>query len=222
MTKFLAKTIMHQTQQLSSPEQQKYTCLLAGAVGAGKSTVLKNIDPELNFGIIPEFIDAMEDGKKKLQERLSGDLSNKDFQIYILESYEYLCTKFSNFPRRIIERSPVEGAEIFSLTEDFHDLILERAEELHKKHDIPDPRDLGTLAVVDANFPTENVIADVHKIINDDLRNGVKHRTIYLRISPETSFDRVKSRSQESDEGYYFEYLKRICDKYDNFFQIKQ
>ena len=89
----------------------KVICL-HGPVGCGKTTLLNQLKQYLpNTYIVPEYIDALDDAKTKLQQYLDGTYSAFKFQNYILDYFEQIADSLehSTYDYVFVERCPVEG-----------------------------------------------------------------------------------------------------------------
>lgn len=197
-----------------------YTVVVTGPIGAGKSTVTKAIAKQYKMPRIPEFVETQVDGLQKLQDWISGKLSESDFQRYIVESYDKACSIASDCSIRVFERSPWDGYTIFSQKHEGYKELVKFANEVMKRWDIPSPTQ-DVVKVVDAEKPLHIVLKEVYKIIEKDLIENRKDRIIYLRIGGETSLERTSQRGRKGEESYSPQYLANICQRYDRVLMSK-
>ena len=202
----------------------KYSIVITGAIGAGKTTLVSKLEKHfsqtnVSYGIIPEYLDGMKNGPEMLNKWITGIITRDQFQEYIHESEDILNKKQEDKEIRIFERTPVEGAVIFTCEQPGFPKALEKASYLHKKYLIPDPRFTKPI-IINADLSEEEVLKDVLSIIKNDIENDIKDRIIYLRISGETSNVRVNDRGRESEKKYSVDYLNTIISRYDQLFNV--
>ena len=203
---------------------QRYNIIISGPIGAGKSTLITNIakyyeQKGYDYGIIPEYIDGMEDGPQKLDDWISGKISLQEFQDYITASSDVLNKLVENKPFKIYERVPIEGAEIFSKDSEIYPRILNQANALHEKYSIPNMFHQAPYSMyINANQNEKSVFKRVKKIIEKDLKHNIPWRLIYLRVDPNTSSQRVLKRGRDYEMNYDSEYLQKIINRYEQLF----
>ena len=193
----------------------KVICLY-GAVGTGKTTLLNGLKMYLpNCYIVPEYIDALDDAKTKLQLYLAGSYSAFAFQDYILTYFEQVAKelKDSTYDYIIVERSPVEGILFFAkldlinhrLTRAQYDYLLHRALSLTF---YPNPmKDKAVTIYTDDMLPYQLV----QRVLNELSDVNI----IKLRASIDTIRNRIQQRGRACEiEHYTDEYLKTMVESY--------
>lgn len=205
-----------------------YSIIICGAIAAGKSSVVEALCRYFEslgvvFGHVPEYIDGMADGKEMLRKWRDGVIALEDFQKYIIESSVYLNERVFGIPVRIFERSPIEGALVFSRDSEFFSRILQDAVIVHRRFSIPIIKEHRPVcATVNADKPFGDVYKQVKQIVEHDRLSGVTRRIIYLRVSDiDLIIKRVEERGRDSEKSYTREYLKTIMERYDKLFKYK-
>lgn len=203
------------------PTMSKYTLVLSGPIGAGKSTMLGMLRDYLKsrrlwFAIVPEYLEGMTSGRHMLEAWTQGRITLSEFNHYIMDAVDTLNRAANGYPVKIMERAPIENAWIFANKEPG---LLLQAHNIHHKYNIPlvTSKDCA-VSVVNANLDAEQVFKDILKIIEDDFLRNVPGRVIYLRISAETSKNRVAERGRKAEQSYTEEYLASIVKKYEDLF----
>ena len=208
-----------------TPREHEYDLVITGPIGAGKTTLVNKLikyfdEKETNLGLVHEFIDGMDNGPEMLAKWLGGEITHENFQDYLIESYDYLNYKVYDHGIRLFERTPVEGAVIFSQGTSVYQKTLNGTAQLHEKYTIPDPR-VEDPAIINATQTVEEIFQNATKIIEEDLINQTRRRILYLRIDSDTGYNRVNKRSREGEEAYSKEYLSLIIHRYEEMFRIK-
>ena len=194
----------------------KVICL-SGPVGCGKTTLLNILKNQLLFCyVVPEYIDALDDAKTKLQQYLDGTYSAFEFQNYILDYFEQVADDFKGcdlYLYVLVERCPVEGILFFAkldldngrLTQTQYDYLLNRAQSLTF---YPNPL-TDNCATLNTDDKTPCQIADlVYSLIP-------RFRLIKLKASLDTIKARIQQRGRECElEHYNDDYLKLMIDSY--------
>ena len=200
---------------------QRYTLVISGPIGAGKSTMLKMLKyhfrkKRLNFAIVPEYLEGMKTGKAMLNEWTQGKITLSEFNHYVMDSIDILNKRASHSRIRIMERAPIENATIFA---DKDENLLIQANNIHHKYNIPLVTDQHCpISILNANNEAERVFRDIVDVIDDDFSSDVPERVIYLRISAETSRNRVTDRGRKEEQAYSEDYLRSIVKKYEDLF----
>ena len=199
----------------------KYILVISGAIGAGKSTMLELLADYLKrnrvcFAVVPEYLEGMTSGRAMLNEWTQGRITLTEFNHYIMDSCDTLNKQAKDYPIRILERAPVENAWVFGNKDP---TLLLQAHNIHHKYNIP----LVTtpecfVSILNANLEAEKVFEDVLNIVKQDLEHEVPSRVIYLRISAQTSWNRVNVRGRKEEKTYTEEYLRSIVQKYEDLF----
>ena len=209
-----------------TPREHDYDIVVTGPIGAGKTTLVNKLikyfkERNADLGIVHEYIDGMEDGAEMLSKWLGGEITHEAFQDYLIDAYDYLNYNVYDQSIRLFERTPVEGAVIFSQGTSVYEKTLNGSASLHDKYSIPDPR-IDEPYIIDATRTIEEVFQAATKIIEDDLINQTRKRILYLRIDNDTGYKRVNKRSRDGEEAYSKEYLSLIIHRYEEMFRLLQ
>ena len=189
---------------------------LYGAVGCGKTTLLNELKRYLpNCYVVPEYIDALDDAKTKLQQYLEGNYSAFKFQNYILDYFERVAKSLehSSYDYVLVERCPVEGILFFAkldlinrrLTQAQYDYLLNRSQSLTV---FPNP-----LTDDFATIHTDDKTA--YQLAQQTLALIPNVSLIKLRASLDTIKSRIQQRGRACElEHYSDEYLKMMVECY--------
>ena len=193
----------------------KVICLY-GAVGTGKTTLLNGLNLFLpNCYIVPEYIDALDDAKTKLQLYLEGSYSAFAFQDYILDYFEQVANrlKSSTYDYILVERCPVEGILFFAkldvlnhrLTQAQYNYLLNRSQSLTF---YPNPlKDRTAVIYTDDMLPYQITQYALSLLPNVNI--------IKLRASIPTIKKRIQQRGRACElEHYSDEYIKTMVESY--------
>ena len=199
----------------------KYTLVISGAIGAGKSTMLGLLRDYFKrkrvwFAIVPEYLEGMTSGGHILDAWTQGRITLSEFNHYIMDAVDTLNRAANGYPIRILERAPIENAWIFANKEPG---LLLQAHNIHHKYNIPlvTTKDCP-VSVLNANLDAEAVFQNLINIVEEDINENVPNRVIYLRISAETSKNGVSERGRKEEQSYTEEYLASIVKKYEDLF----
>ena len=198
-----------------------YTLVLSGPIGAGKTTILHMLADHLKsnkvcFAIVPEYLEGMKSGRHMLEAWTSGKITASEFNHYVMDSCAILNKQAKDYPIRILERAPFENASIFGKGEP---ALLLQATNIHYRYNIPLITDeTCPISILNANLDADQVFENVLDIVKQDLEQNVPGRIIYLRVSVETSKQRVVERGRKAEKSYTEDYLRSIVQKYEQLF----
>ena len=188
-----------------------------GPVGCGKTTLLNVLkDWLINCYVVPEYIDALDDAKTKLQQYLDGTYSAFEFQNYILDYFELVANSLvlSTYDYILVERCPVEGILFFAkldlingrLTQEQYDQLLERSQSLTF---YPNPLKDDFVSIHTDNISPCQIAECVFGLIP-------QFKLIKLKASIGTIKRRIQRRGRACElEHYTDEYLKTMIETYD-------
>lgn len=199
-----------------------YTLAITGPIGAGKSSLIKNLKKKLNCSIIPEYIDGDPIfGLEMLKRFIDGKISSLTFQSYILDYYANIICNENNYENIVLlEKLPYDSVYCFgyvafkngNLTKQEFDVLVEKLQKINANF----PNYKESLIVIESDT-SENVLNKTLKIINEDIKNNIKHRVIYLRCNLETCKERIAIRNRSGEDNYPDNYLQQIIDFYEQF-----
>ena len=194
-----------------------YVICLSGPVGCGKTTILNLLKKQLIFCyVVPEYIDALDDAKSKLQQYLDGTFSAFEFQNYILDYFEKVADELKDctlYYYVLVERCPVEGILFFAkldllnnrLTQNEYDFLLKRSQSLTF---YPNP--------LNNDFITFNTDHKSPDELTEEIQYYLpRFQLIKLRASIDTIKHRIQQRGRACElEHYSDEYLKTMVEAY--------
>ena len=165
--------------------------------------------------VVPEYIDALDDAKTKLQQYLEGKFPAFKFQDYILDYFEQMANtlEHSDFHYVLVERCPVEGILFFAkldlingrLTQAQYDYLLNRSQSLTF---YPNPLTDDFITINTDNKSPCDIVERVSQLIPP-------FNLIKLRASFDTIKQRIKQQGRECElEHYSDEYLKTMIEAY--------
>ncbi|EMH77621.1 deoxyuridine 5'-triphosphate nucleotidohydrolase domain containing protein [Entamoeba histolytica HM-1:IMSS-B] len=126
----------------------KQHIFISGSLATGKTSVMKWLNEYLrerdDVSFIKEYIDFDVDGEKYLERLYHGEISNYQFQLYVLSCYEKQLNTLDFEEADVIvwERHPLEALNIFckddtTLTEKERSIIMLKIESMCDKYKIP-------------------------------------------------------------------------------------
>ena len=189
---------------------------LSGPVGCGKTTLLNQLKDDLpNSYIVPEYIDALDDAKTRLQLYLDGYYPAFMFQNYILDYFESVTKTLqdSSYDYVFVERCPVEGILFFAkLDLDNGRLTLPQYEYLlHRSQSLtfyPNPLTCDYVTFNTDNKTPRQIAELVHPLIP-------RFSLIKLKASLDTIKQRIQQRGRTCElEHYSDDYLKLMVATY--------
>ena len=200
----------------------RYICVITGAIGAGKTTVFKKINEilknkyENDVLSIPEYIDSPENGelyRRNLEAYLHGGLNDQTFQNMIQFYYEQALNPVAFKDKIVImERSMSDSISIFCNLAfhrgrlDITNFSLLHGVCLIKDRAVNCPNFfIGNFefARIDSTLSESGVTDQILKIIDSDLRNGVKNRVFGLDCHFSVCKDRINKRSRIDEASVY-------------------
>lgn len=214
-----------------------YRCCITGAIGVGKScayeAVAKTLDAEYKdkFRAIREYIDAdgiQETSKHLLNLYLRGQLSDACFQNYIQSYYvNELLTNYKPGQIILMERSMSDSVAIFcnianrknKLSDVDLALMYNNCINCDCVNDFPNYFIKNFEVSVIKTEDKLQTYNDIMKVIESDIKDGIKNRVICLSNDAETCFDRVIERSR-SCESYSFEDIENNVNYYENLYKL--
>ncbi|BFU21646.1 hypothetical protein EHI8A_184650 [Entamoeba histolytica HM-1:IMSS-B] len=188
-------------------------------IGVGKSTLLGNLKSILNdsvrFKIIHEYIDIDYEGEKQLQRLKDGEITNFQFQVYVLHCFETQLDTISYQDAKYViwERHPIEALKIFcandnALTQEQRRKLLEIETELCATYGIPKIFDVKSIILKIDTFNYGNkFIAKgfVNQFIQPTIfTDAINHYFIYLYCSNEQEqLRRIITRGRKAELKIY-------------------
>ena len=193
-----------------------YKLVITGPIASGKSSLIKYIISKFpQFKPQYEFLDNdPEYGALLLNRFINHQISPFNMQSSILD---ITARHTKNHPFMIFERSPDDNLQIFTIPMNLKEYELEylvtKTNEINTTFDIPSFLNGDSITIFNSDESTFN---KVEQLINDDLKNGVKHRIIGLCIDIDTCIKRIKNRGRADEDKYDVEYLQSIINEYNN------
>lgn len=183
--------------QLRTTTDTKKLIVIEGNIGAGKSTMLKLIEQELNACVIPEPTDKW--------QKMSGttnllDLFYKDTPrwAYTFQSYAFLTRIHAIYD--YIKLHPEKSL-----------FILERS--------VYCDRYCFAKNCYESGFITDlewQIYKDWFGWLTENQFTPKPNAFIYLRVTPEVAFERISKRKREEESGIPFDYLQALHKKHDD------
>lgn len=220
-----------------------YYFVITGTIGVGKSTLYRLLKEYLGkkYGADVIFIPEYIDGKNKelahqlLQMYLDKRLSDSSFQNYIQSYYtdEFVGEGAERMSKKIVimERCMSDSIAIFSnlanrKKEPTHldnlNLALMYQTCINTDHNVGAPNyfiknfEFTKLKTVEQ----ESSFQEIVKIIEDDLKLGIKNRVVGLYNDPEVCYKRLVERAREGESAYDMEFIKLNCRMYENLYKL--
>lgn len=201
-----------------SVQLPKYV-IISGNIGSGKTTLFNVLKDKLKgeCHFIPEYIDGdAKRGQTMLNDYLKGNLSAYDFQDYILDYYKSALAMMDNcYHPSIIERSPIEGIEVFAKNDVMNGRLTEEEyNELHEKaEEIITPRSLCYSEIrhpFDPNKEADGVI---------DLMRKCHAECVWIKLyaTPQRCMKNIATRNRTGESCYDLAYLERLHSLYEKF-----
>jgi thymidine kinase len=169
-----------------------------GNISAGKSTLLKALASE-GYAVYQEAVDRLtkefidKDGHNLL-ELFYGDMKKHAFDLQVAS----LATRWKVIKEAIVsEKSRIVFIERSLLTDrhSFASLLYEKG------------------CITDVQWKIYNVLLDEQLSDAEYVFQGLKVKTIYLKTTPQTCFDRKFERGRVEEDGLSLEYLQALHDK---------
>ena len=81
--------------------------VITGPVGVGKTTIINNLCSHLsshnvNYKIIPEYIDVLPDASEKLAKYLRNEVTSLEFQTYVTTYYDMYLSNLTDIDAETI------------------------------------------------------------------------------------------------------------------------
>lgn len=192
--------------------------IITGQIGAGKTSVCRELLKNEDFGFIPEFIEDEEDGTEMLRRSSEKEISVFEFQNYILDHYERKL-QVTHDKRILMERAPEECALIFFACNDNDkeklQKLLNRAQYIQNKYSIKVQSSGAAVIQIDTSNKTVEEVASV--ILNYLKTNQNSGIIFYLTASKQMCVQRVLQRERMGEKGFNEEYLEIVQKKYDEY-----
>ena len=209
-----------------------YNLVISGPIGAGKSTIIKELHELFeiieNFEcqIIPEYLEIDTEFSKLLLDRfIDSKISHLTMQLSILDVYKSKLISVSpNYNIRLFERIPDDNLCVFTnvASEFIGDLgvklIFDKTMEINKYFNIPSYclNNIKFKKIVAMNL--NEILLIILQTIKSDIISGIKNRMIGLSISLEISELRIKLRSRDCEQSYDRNYLNQLITTYENIY----
>lgn len=213
-------------------ELKNYNLIITGSVGAGKSTIseiLSNI-LELKCGInvkkYTEYLNSEKISKKLFELRMNNVISALTFQNFILDIWEknLIKNEFGNTNINIFERLPYDSVKCFALenlnngllTDDEYKILEKHYQHIIEKYNVPEYKNCECCVVY--NDILSKTINDIIKIIISDLKNGIKNRSICLKINNDEYIKRIGIRNRKGEDKFELKTLNNFNNFYNELF----
>lgn len=221
-------------------DRAEYFCGITGPIGVGKSSAYSIITQYLlskhggKVVKIPEYIDGRdkEVAHLLLQMYLDGKLSDASFQNYIQSYYNnaFVGKEAGTINGKIVimERCMSDSIVIFSNLANRKGNLDNLNLAIMLDNCIAIDENVGAPNYFKKNFEfsriktetIEQTSEEIKRIIDNDLRTGVKNRVIGLYNTAEECFDRMTRRNRDGESSYTFQSIKNNCDMYMNLYDM--
>lgn len=210
--------------------------VITGGVAVGKSSIMTAVvdmfkENGIQYHIVPEFIDAMDDAQEMLEKYLRHDITSFEFQQYVLNYYDwYFTNKCSNVHaddillfERVLDDSVMCFANLDNYKDELSDeefvKVFELAKKINAKYNIPS-------YFANSNFvfypvKTINPVVD-GKVITEIVkaRENV-NLVIGLYNEPMTCYERMLKRNRPGEkEAYPPQRIASFNDTYSKIYQV--
>lgn len=210
-----------------------YFVFFSGAIGVGKSSIMMGFKIMLNkksYFTVKEYIDYQPKiGEALLKMNKEGNLSDYEFQNYILDCYEAQLTKIRNEEIVLFERHPMEALGVFvkgmraKMTDEEKNEIENRILFMLEKFQIPDLRECYVDRYNTSIFSIKSVIDDLNIKLNDHYPFAEKEQKYgeicYLTACVSDMVKRVELRGRVSEKNINGSFLAMVAQSYEDFFK---
>lgn len=216
-----------------------YSIVITGTVGSGKSTICESLVylchlhcPNLKVITYPEFLYVSDSqlSSALLARRLNGSISINTLQSYILDEWRRLLEMNKNkVGFRIYERCVDDTIACFCNTANKQGAIsdiqllslYERSKQIARDYQVPSyfvsQNDECKFIKLHSGALCDTIV-EIAKIINADLREGVKQRIIGLSVAPDVSKYRIKLRSRTGESAYTDQQILDLVNHYEKLY----
>lgn len=224
------------TSEESDCEFTKQHIFISGSIAVGKTTVMKCLNEYLHeredIKFIKEYIDYNADGEKYLEKLHNGEISNYQFQLYVIQCYDKQLNTIDYEESDVViwERHPLEALDIFckediTLTDKERLEIILRIETLCDKYKIPQliENNINYISIDTNSFRSEQIsYFIISEIIYQMLLGEYENNVLILLFCSniDEQFNRIikRGRSIELKKYKISEDLLKINNNYFEFF----
>lgn len=205
-----------------------YFVFLSGNIGVGKSTVLNMMKSTLqdkNYMLIKEYIDYSPIiGEKCLEMNKKGELSDFDFQNFILDCYECQFAKIGRKEIIIVERHPYEAVDIFckisSMPYGEIAQIRNRIDEMLVKYEIPSPENCKIVGYNTSLFKPKIIVDGITNKITKSFHSLEGEGLLCnLYCFTEDALRRIDERGRNCEREITAQFWMLLQDRYTEFFK---
>jgi len=216
----------------------KYTLVITGTIGAGKSTICESLSYIFNsLNIItnnyPEFLYIDDEFSHRcLEKKILGHISDLTFQSYVLDNWIHILdSNKNNTGMKIFERCVDDSILCFcnisnktqKLTNTELFSLFEKLQYVNTTYNIPSYFDQD-LHFTEINSSTLDFnLQQILEIIVSDIDRGITSRIIGLSVSSFDSKCRIQQRSRTGESNYTPEMIDVFNNHYKKLYkQIKK
>lgn len=210
--------------------------VITGGVAVGKSSIMDAVANtfkanDMQYHVVPEFINAMDDAQEMLEKYLQHDITSFEFQQYVLNYYDwYFTNKCSNIHaddillfERVLDDSVMCFANLDNYNDELSDEefvnVFKLAKKINAKYNIPSY--FANNNFVFYPIKTINPVVD-GKVITEIVKACENvNLVIGLYNEPTTCYERMLKRNRPGEkEAYPPQRISSFSDTYSKIYQV--
>lgn len=220
-------------------EGAQYFCVITGAIGVGKTTVynlLTNVLKQSHNNVINirEYIDGPHNlvSSYLLGLYLNGQITDACFQNFIQSHYiEQLTPEKLKGNIVLMERCMSDSVGIFCNIANLKEKLSEFDFAIMYKNCIHEDLKVNApnyfrknfeFSLIKTNVSPEITVSEITKIIENDLKSGVKSRVIGLTNDPSVCYNRMVERARNCENIYQKSDIEINCYAYSQLYDMIQ
>lgn len=209
--------------------------IITGGIAVGKSSCVKKTcdilkKQGIKYIVVPEYIDALEDGVDMLNKYFNKQITVFEFQMYIINFYENHLSNLNIDGDEILifERSVDDGITCFSNRDNSKNFLSDlglyelynKAKHIDETFNLPSYFDINRNKTVFIPIKTVDPEQDPEIIASIITNRTTKNVIIGLYNSDEECLKRVRKRGRKGEEVYTIQWLSDFNYNYSKLFKL--